>query len=224
VRLFCGALIALAAAGIAASPSASDSTWRASFTVTLRATIQQTASYKRQTRQGDCQYVYSGHWKNTLRIRSSRPTRMAVTSSSERLRFSPAVISALRGTFVTSGAGVAQAPGCEKIVTDCPPRTEKFRGGRTRVSSPRPGILTLGRLRRPALGRVCGTAGSIGGTRAGLELAVARLSAAQLIQAGRRPVDVTSSYTENEQLEPPKVTSGALTTHVAWRLVFTRVR
>jgi hypothetical protein len=149
---------------------------------------------------------------------------MAVTSSSERLRFSPAVISALRGTLVTSGAGVAQAPGCEKIVTDCKQRTERFRGGRAPIGSPRPGVLTLGRLRRPALGRPCGTAGSIGGTRAGLELAVARLSAAQLIQAGRRPVDVTASYAENEQLEPPAVTSGALTTHVAWRVAFTRVR
>jgi hypothetical protein len=195
-----------------------------SFRVFLRGTIEQSASYKRETPQGECQYVYSGRWGNTLRFHSARPTSLTVSSRSGRLRFSSAVISALSGTLATRGAGVAEAPGCTTVVSDCFQRVDRFRGGRARIGSPRRGVLTVGPLRYRALRRPCGTAESVGGTKAGLELAVGRLTAAQLMNAGRRPIVVTSSYTDSEQLEPPKVTSGTLTTRVSWKLTFTPVQ
>ncbi len=216
-------VITVAAAAVAASASSFGSESSLSFSVTLRGTVQQSADYKRQRPQGECQYVYSGHWSNKLELHSARPTRLVVTSRSGRLRFSPAVISALTGTRTTRGAGVAEAPGCETVVSDCFQRAESFRGGRAAIGSPRRTVLALGPLHNRQLRRPCGTAEDVGGTKAGLELAVGRLTAAQLARAGRRPVVVTASYSESEDLEPPEVTSGTLTTRVSWKLTFSRV-
>ena len=209
---------------MAAAASSWGSASRLSFRVSLRGTIEQSASYKRETPRGECEYVYSGHWGNTLQFHSARPTSLTVTSRSGRLRFSRAAISALSGTLTTRGAGVAEAPGCSTVVTDCFQRADRFRGGRAAIGSPRRGVLTVGPLRHRPLRRPCGTAESVGGSKASLELADGRLTAAQLMKASGRPIDVTASYTESEQLEPPKVTSGTLTTRVSWKLTFTPVR
>jgi len=222
VRSFCLVIAVVAVAGVAASNTSSVSSSRASFAVTLRGTIQQSADYKRQTVQGECAYVYSGHWDNKLTFRSLKPTRLIVTTRSGRLRFSPARISALTGKQTTRGAGVAKAPGCETVVSDCFQRAESFCGGRAAIVSGRRGALSLGRLRHRQLRPPCGTGESLGGVRADLDLASARLRAPTLF-GSRRRVAVSGSYESEEDLGPPQAESGTLETRVSWSLDFTRV-
>jgi hypothetical protein len=221
VRWFSLVIAVVAAAGVAASNTSSVSSSRGSFVVTLRGTIQQSADYKRGTIQGDCAYVYSGHWDNKLTFRSRKATRLIVTTRAGRLRFSPAHISALTGTLTTRGAGVAKAPGCETVVSDCFQRAETFRGGRAAIVSGRRGALSLGRLRHRQLRRPCGTGESLGGTRADLDLASARVTASSLFGPRRRIV-VTGSYESEEDLGPPEAETGTLETRVSWSLDLTR--
>jgi hypothetical protein len=221
VRAFCLAL-AVIAAGVAASDTSSVSSSRASFVVRLRGTIQQSADFKRQTTQGECAYVYSGRWDNKLTLRSRKATTLIVTTRAGRLRFSPARISALTGKQTTRGAGVAKAPGCETVVSDCFQRAETFRGGRAAIVSGRRGALSLGRLRHRQLRPPCGTGESLGGVRADLDLASARLRAPSLFGQRRRVV-VSGSYESEEDLDPPEAESGTLETRVSWSLDFTRL-
>jgi hypothetical protein len=195
---------------------------RASFAVTLRGTIEQSTDFKRETRQGECAYVYSGSWHNTLQLRSQRPTRVVVTTRSGTLRFSPAQLSALGGRLTTRGAGVAKAPGCETVVSDCFRRAERFRGGKVAMASRRRGVFVLGRLRYRQLTTPCGTGQSLGGVRADLDLASARITASALFGAARRPVVVTGSYESDDDLGEPEVESGSLKTRVSWSLEFRR--
>ena len=220
VRSFCLAIAAVAAAGVAASASSSDSVSRASFAVSLRGTIDQSADYKHHTQQGECPYVYSGRWHNRLEFHSARPTRLVVTNRSGRLRFSPAEISALRGKLTTQGAGVAKAPGCETVVSNCVKRADTFRGGRTAIASRRRGVFVLVRLRYRQLMRPCGAGESLGGTKADLDLAPSRITASSLFGSSRRRIAVTGSYVSDEDLGPPEVDSGTLKTRVSWTLDF----
>ena len=220
VRSFCLAIAAVAAVGLAASASSSDSVSRASFAVSLRGTIDQSADYKRHTQQGECPYVYSGRWHNKLEFHSERSTRLVVTNRSGRLRFSPAEISALRGKLTTQGAGVAKAPGCDSVVSNCVKRADTFRGGRTAIVSRRRGVFVLGRLRHRQLMRPCGTGESLGGTKADLDLAPSRITASSLFGSSRRRIAVTGSYVSDEDLGPPAVDSGTLRTRVFWTLDF----
>jgi hypothetical protein len=222
VRTFCLVIALMAAAGLAASDTSSVSSSRASFVVTLRGTIKQSADYKRQTMQGECAYVYSGRWDNKLVFHSQKATRLIVTTRPGRLLFSPARISALTGKLTTRGAGVAKAPGCETVVSDCVQRAETFRGGRVAIVSGRRGVLRLGRLRHRQLGRPCGTGESLGGTRADLDLPSARLAAPSLF-GPRRRIIVTGSYESEEDLGPPEAESGTLVTRVSWSLDLTRL-
>ena len=224
VRSFCLAIAAVAAVGLAASASSSDSVSRASFAVTLRGTIDQSADYKRHTQQGECPYVYSGRWHNRLEFHSERSTRLVVTNRSGRLRFSPAEISALRGKLTTQGAGVAKAPGCDSVVSNCVKRADTFRGGRTAIVSRRRGVFVLGRLRHRQLMRPCGTGESLGGTKADLDLAPSRITASSLFGSSRRRIAVTGSYVSDEDLGPPAVDSGTLKTRVSWTLDFIPVQ
>jgi hypothetical protein len=223
VRSFCLAIAAVAAAGAAASTGSSGAESRGSFLVTLRGTIQQSATYKRERRQGECAYVVSGRWNNTLELHSQRPTKLVVTTGSGRLRFSPAGIVAVSGKRTTRGAVVARAPGCETVVSNCAQRTEKFRGGRTAITARRRGVFILGRLRHRQLRPPCGTAGSLGGVRADLDLASSRITAASLFGATHRRIVVSGSYESEEDLEPPQADSGTLVTRVSWSLDFTRL-
>lgn len=221
VRLFCLAITALAAAALAAS-AGSVSPPPASFAVTLRGTIEQSADYKQQTPQGECAYVYSGRWDNKLELRSQKPTRLVVTRRSGRLRFSPPVISSLSGTQTTRGAGLAEAPGCQTVVVDCFIRPDSFRNGRTVVASPGRGVLALRRLRHRKLREPCGNPERLGGRTATIDLALARIGS-NLLGRSRRIV-VAGSYKATQELSPPKVDSGTLETKVSWSLTFTRVR
>lgn len=223
VRSFCLAIAAVAAAGAAASTASSGAESRGSFVVSLRGTIKQSASYKREVLQGECAYVTSGRWSNKLELRSQRPTKLVVTTGSGRLRFSPAAIVAVRGKLTTRGTVVAKAPGCETVVSDCAQRTETFRGGRTAITSRRRGVFVLGRLRHRQLRRPCGTPESLGGVRADLDLAPARITAASLFRTTHRRIVVSGSYESDEDLEPPEADSGTLVTRVSWSLDFTRV-
>jgi hypothetical protein len=223
VRSFCLAIAAVAAAGAAASTGSSGAESRGSFLVTLRGTIQQSATYKRERRQGECAFVVSGRWNNTLELHSQRPTKLVVTTGSGRLRFSPAGIVAVSGKRTTRGAVVARAPGCETVVSNCAQRTEKFRGGRTAITARRRGAFILGRLRHRQLRPPCGTAESLGGVRADLDLASSRITAASLFGATHRRIVVSGSYESEEDLEPPQADSGTLVTRVSWSLDFTRL-
>jgi hypothetical protein len=223
VRSFCLAIAAVAAAGAAASTASSGAESRGSFVVTLRGTIEQSASYKRERLQGECAYVVSGRWNNKLELHSQKPTKLVVRTRSGRLRFSPAGIVAVSGKLTTRGTVVAKAPGCETVVSNCAQRTEKFRGGRTAITSRRRGVLILGRLRHRQLRPPCGTAESLGGERADLDLAPARVTAASLLGTAHRRIAVSGSYESEEDLEPPEADSGTLVTRVSWSLDFTRV-
>jgi hypothetical protein len=223
VRSFCLAIAAVAAAGAAASSASSGAESRGSFVVTLRGTIEQSASYKRERLQGECAYVTSSRWNNKLELHSQKPTKLTVTTRSGRLRFSPARIVAVSGKLTTGGAVVAKAPGCETVVSNCAQRTEKFRGGRTAITSRRRGVFILGRLRHRQLRPPCGTAESLGGERADLDLAPARITAASLFGTAHRRIGVSGSYESEEDLEPPEADSGSLVTRVSWSLDFTRV-
>jgi hypothetical protein len=222
VRSFCLAIAAVAAAGAAASSGSSGAESRGSFVATLRGTIQQSATYKRRRLQGECAYVVSGRWNNTLELHSQRPTKLVVTTPSGRLRFSPPRIVAVSGKLTTRGAVVAKAPGCETVVSNCAQRSEKFRGGRTAITSRRRGVFIL-RLRHRQLRPPCGTAESLGGVRADLDLASSRITAASLFAATHRRIVVSGSYESEEDLEPPEADSGTLVTRVSWSLDFTRL-
>jgi hypothetical protein len=221
VRSFCLAIAAIAAVGLAASASSSGSVSRAVFAVSLRGTIDQTADYKRQTLQGECPYVYTGHWNNKLELRSAKPTRLVVTLHSGRLRFSPSAISALGGTFTTRGSEVAKAPGCESVVSDCFRPAERFRGGRAPIASRRRGVFVVGRISHRQRTQPCGTAEAVGGERADLDLAPARVTASKLFGASRRRFVVSASYESDIDLGPPEVDSGSLKTRISWSLDFT---
>jgi hypothetical protein len=148
---------------------------------------------------------------------------MVVTSRSRRLRFSPASISALAGTLMTSGGGYLTAPNCSTIAVDCLYRPFRFQRGRVAIASPGPGRLTLGRIRHVHL-RLCGTAERFGSRTAGLDLAPGHIAASRLLGTSRRRVVVTGSYETTEYLGPPNVDSGTLDTKVSWSLTFTRIR
>ncbi len=120
MRSFCLAIAAVAAAGAAASTASSGAESRGSFVVTLRGTIEQSASYKRKRLQGECAYVVSGRWNNKLELHSQKPTKLAVTTRSGRLRFSPARIVAVSGKLTTRGTVVAKAPGCARCLDPRP--------------------------------------------------------------------------------------------------------
>jgi hypothetical protein len=164
-----------------------------------------------------------GGWTNKLEIHSSTPTIMVVTSRSGRLRFSPAEIHALDGKWTTSGGGYLEAAGCSTIAVDCLPRPTTFRRGLVAIASPRPGRLTLGRIRHRHL-RTCGTAEAFGSRTADVDLAPAHIAASRLLGTSRRRVVVNGSYEATDELGPPNVDSGTLDTKVSWSLTFTRVR
>jgi hypothetical protein len=220
VRFLIVLLTIVGAAATAASANTPPST---TFSAVLRATVEQHASFEVQAPSGDCAYVFTGGWTNELEIHSARPTIMVVTSRSGRLRFSPAGIYALDGKLTARGGGYSEAPGCPTFASDCLRPQSTFRRGRVAIASPRPGTLTLGRIRHKRL-RPCGTGEALGSRTADVDLAPARIATSRLLGTSRRPVVVTGSYEASEDLGPPNVDSGTLDTKVSWSLTFTRIR
>ena len=221
VRLLCVAIAVVAASAAAASANSVSRSPRA-FAVTVRGAIEQSADYKQERPQGECPYVYTGHWNNKLEFRSEKPTKVVVTRRAGRLRFSPAELAALGGALTTRGSGVFEAPGCQTVVSDCLPRSEAFHDGTASLWAHNRRILELRHFRHAQLRQPCGSAELLGKKPGSTDFAAARIGPNLLTDSHRRAV-VTGSYSTEEQLGPPSVDSGTLSTHVSWTMTFVRV-
>jgi hypothetical protein len=81
------------------------------------------------------------------------------------------------------------------FTSDCLRPLSTFRRGRVATASPRPGTLTLGRIRHQRI-RPCGTGEALGSRTADVDLAPKRIAASRLLGTSRRQVVVTGSRSQ----------------------------
>ena len=211
------------AAGIAQGASEPK---RASFNVTLKATVTKDWNTVGQTTEEGC--PVTKHWvgRRTVKLRSTRPTTAVVTFAGGRASYSP---SAVRFVAVEVGQTGSQSTSFQ---APCPVRTTKVRcrrahrtvgGGTFRFFRSARNEVSFRNAPLPAAQSSCPRESSkVRSIRPGLHEAQGELSEATLMD-GRYPSQTALGSAESETtLEGAE--SGRVIERVNWELTFTRKR
>lgn len=122
------------------------------FKVTLTATLTKTWTYTRVQTEADCTRTTRGRGRWEAKVLTQSAGTVRAYAAGNRVRFSGAVLRALRGRASRVGTVTTTATGdppCERVARSvrCARERRSFRGGSTSLTSPRRAILRLGRLR-----------------------------------------------------------------------------
>jgi len=148
LALFAFLLVLAGGAAYAAKPR------QAVFKVTLTGTLTKTWTFTRiQSSEADCTRTTRGvgRWEAKLSTRRAGRVR-AIAAGAGKVRFSGATLRTLAGVAARSGLMTITATGlppCKRLSRSvrCQPERRTFSGGSTALTSPRKGVLKLGRLR-----------------------------------------------------------------------------
>lgn len=228
VLVLFGCLLAVASgAAYAAKPR------QAVFKVTLTATLTKTWTFTRiETSETDCTRTTRGvgRWEAKLSTRSAGRVR-AIAAGAGKVRFSGATLKTLTGAAARSGSMTITATGqppCERLSRSirCGLERRTFRGGSTALTSPRKGVLKLGRLRgadaiRSFRSTCLEEPTEIRAIRTDLPLATGPLDAADVFARGVPRWFISGDTEQVTSLEGD--VEGRVTERVRWTLNFTRL-
>jgi hypothetical protein len=205
---------------------------QALFKVTLTAALTKTWTFTRiESSEADCTRTTrgAGRWEAKLSTRSAGSVR-AIAAGLGKVRFSGATLRTLTGAAARSGTMTITATGqppCKRVSGSvrCQPERRTFRGGSTAITSPRKGVLQLGRLRgadaiRSFRSTCLEEPSDIRTIRTDLPLATGPLAAADIF-ARDVPRWFISGETEQVTSLEGDV-EGRVTERVRWTLNFTR--
>jgi hypothetical protein len=203
------------------------------FKVTMTATLTKTWTFTRvDSSETGCTRTTRGvgRWQAKLSTRSAGRVR-AVAAGGGKVRFSGATLRTLRGAADRSGSMTTTAvgqPPCERVSRSvrCGRERRTFRGGSAAITSPRKGVLQLGRLRgaeaiRSFRSTCLEEPNEIRTIRTDLPLATGPLDAADVF-ARDVPRWFISGDTEQETTLEGDV-EGRVIERVRWTLNFTRL-
>jgi hypothetical protein len=205
---------------------------QAVFKVTLTATLTKAWTFTRIDSEADCTRTTRGvgRWQAKLSTRRAGRIRIAAGAGGS-VRFSGAVLRALAGSATRSGSmatAATGAPPCEQNSRSarCGQERRSFRGGSTSVTSPRKGVLRLGRLRgaesiRSFRSTCLEEPGDIRTIRTDLPLAAGPLDTADVFDPTVRRWFVTGDTDQVTTIEGD--IDGQVTERVRWRINFTRL-
>jgi hypothetical protein len=173
-------------------------------------------------RDGSCTKTLRTEGIRTVRF-TSRPTRVQVVDG----RLLAADVRGIRGTVTLGGAETTDrrcgdGTGTSQIA-DCAPSTRSFTGGSVRLSSPAPGRLAFGAVRRVRL-PVANCPDEVAAVRrapAGLSPGPIRLPA-KLSHPRTGSVTSRVSFRREDRFAAPE--KGSVVQTIVWTLTFTRVK
>ena len=194
---------------------------RATFRVTLSAKVTKTWDYVAEREEAGCTRRTRVRGSRTVTLRSVRPTVVVVTSSSGRLRFSPALVRSVTaltrqgGSVSTSGCGNPNQRGCA--------RTQRsFTNQSFGFFRSRPGELIFRPTRDYTIASTCPPEDrAVRTERPGIHLAEGRLVERDLFNRRVRSLTANGGYDEETTIEGGP--DGRVLARADWHVFFTRV-
>jgi hypothetical protein len=206
---------------------------QAVFKVTMSAALTKTWMFTRvDSSEVDCVRTTRGvgRWEAKLSTRSAGRVR-AIAAGAGKVRFSGATLRTLTGAAARSGSMKITATGqppCERLSRSarCGPERRTFRGGSAAITSPRKGVLQLGRLRgadpiRSFRSTCLEEPNDIRAIRTDLPLATGPLDAGDVFSRDVRRWFISGDTEQVTSLEGD--VEGRVTERVRWTLTFTRL-
>jgi hypothetical protein len=220
--LTCSALLLCLFTALGASAREAAQTKRAVVRVTMHATVTKSWNTVTDTTLGGCDVSIHSVGSRKVVLRSTRPTKVVVTSRNGRVTYSPAAVSFVRAELSGSGNETTKfkAPCKERTVHDdcrrargaAARRTLRFfRSGRNEVSF-RPVVL-------PQVSDACPTqSADVRAIRPGLHQAEGELSEAALTNPRVPAQTAFASLDAETDLDGDEV--GRVTERIRWSLTF----
>ncbi len=199
---------------------------RASFSVTLNATVTKEWNTVAQRTEEGCPVSKHSVGHRTVRLRSKRPTTVVVTFAGGRVSYSPSAVRFVAVEVAQSGSQTTsvQAPCLVRTIKARCPRARRAVGGATFgfFRSARNEI-SFRKTRLPATRSSCPLeSSSVRAIRPGLQEAQGELSEAALMNA--RYPSQTALATARTETDLDGAETGRVVERVSWALTFTRKR
>jgi hypothetical protein len=221
-----GIVLVCALAVLSGTATASTESRRATFRVTLQATVTKDWDAVTETTEAGCPVSKHSVGRRTVRLRSARPTTVVATFSGSRISYSPAAVRFVAVSVSQSGTQT------DRIQAPCPSRSVRSRcrrarraasGGTFRFFRSAHDEISFRRARLPDARSSCPRESpAVRAVMPGLQLAQGELSESALM-SGRYPSQTAYGTAEVEtDLDGQDV--GRVVERVHWSLTFTRMR
>lgn len=220
-------LVCVCALALAAAVDARPAAQRATFNVTLSATLTKTWDYVTGAVVGECTVSTRVRGSRTITLRSRRPTTTRVTSSGRGPSFSPSAVRLVTARASQSGATTKTESGlgCSRRTHSvCAPTRTTLLNQTVRYYRSRPRELSFRRTRDFG-GRLplsCPPQDpQVRVEQPGIHQAEGELSERDLFNRGVRSQTASGSFEETTEIEGDP--DGRVVVRVSWNLRFTRV-
>jgi hypothetical protein len=225
MKRYCGIICGTVLAGLLAILSSSADgalPARAMFEVTLRATVTKDWNTVTESTEGSCTVVRRSIGRRVVRLRSARPTPVAVTLGSGKATFSPAAVRfvVVRVTQTGEERTRRESPcrtGAQRV--RCRPATRRVSGGTFRFYRSARNEISFHSARLPAAGSSCPREpAAVRAIRPGLAEAEGEFAEADLARA--LPQTAFASAELITDLDGAE--TGRVVERVSWSLTFDR--
>lgn len=225
MKVLCTVLAGIGLASLSAVGATATGSQRAVFEVTLNATVTKEWNTVARRTENGCPTATRTHGLATVRLRSSRPSRVVVTFRPGRVEYAPTAVRPILLAVEEGGAKTVkvEAPCPESTVrTLCPKRQRTLRGGTARFFRSGKNELSFARASLPFSASSCPSqSADVRAIRPGLSDAQGEISEATLANP-RIAQTALGSSTQTTDLEGAE--TGRVIERVKWALTFTRAR
>jgi hypothetical protein len=225
VKGYCAVTCGIALAGLLAILSGTADgarPARATFDVTLRATVTKDWDTVTESTEESCTVFRRSIGRTAVTLRSARPTRIVVTLRSGRASFSPAAVRFVVVRLTQTGENrTRRAAPCRKGTEreHCRPAKQKVSGGMFRFFRSARNEISFHYARLPAAGTSCPhESAAVRAIRPGLRGAEGEI--AEVALAGGRSQTALASSELTTELEGAE--TGRVVERISWSLKFSR--
>lgn len=195
---------------------------RATYAVTLRATITKDWNTVSESTEENCRVVRRAIGHRTVTLRSARPTRVVVNLASGRASFSPSAVRFVTVRVAQSGENKTRRdPPCPSgtEIETCRPAKRTLRGGSFRFFRSGRNEISFRTVRLPDAGTLCPREpAAVRTIRPELRDAEGKIAEVELARGTSQTAFASATVTTD--LEAPEV--GRVVERVSWSLSFTR--
>jgi len=217
----CGIAVAsliaiLAVAAAEAQPN------RATYAVTLRATITKDWNTVSESTEANCRVVRRATGYRTVTLRSARPTKVVVNLGSGRASFSPSTVRFITVRVAQRGENKTRRdPPCPSgtELETCRPVKRSLRGGSFRFFRSGRNEISFRTVRLPDAGTLCPREpAAVRAIRPGLRAAEGKISEVELARGASQTALASAAVTTDLEGEE----TGPVVERVSWSLTFSR--
>ena len=195
---------------------------RATFDVTLRATVTKNWNTVTESTEESCTVFRRSIGRRTVTLRSARPTRIAVTLRSGKVSFSPAAVRFVAVQVTQTGENRTRREAPCSTATErerCRPAKRSVSGGTFRFFRSARNEISFHSARLPAAGTSCPReSAAVRAIRPGLHAAEGEIAEVDLARA--RSQTAFASAERTTDLEGAE--TGRIVERISWSLTFSR--